>query len=60
MEGERDGREGESKIRGAFPGLTMAVDHELRLTISSALEVQDKQTNKQKTIGLEQFRVGVA
>ena len=44
MEGERDGREGESKIRGAFPGLTMAADHELRFTISSALEVQNKQT----------------
>ena len=47
MAGERDGREAESKFRGAFPGLMTAADHELSFTIRSAPE----STNEQKTVG---------
>lgn len=55
MAGERDGREAESKFRGAFPGLMTAADHELRFTIRSAPE----STNEHTAVGLAQFRVGV-
>lgn len=44
MAGESDGREVESKFRGAFPGLMTAADHELRFTIRSAPESTNKRT----------------
>lgn len=36
--------EGENKTRGVFCGSMMAVAHDPRVSISSALEVQDGQT----------------
>ena len=57
MAGERDGREAESKFRGAFPGLMTAADHELSFTIRSAPESTNKRT-KSSWPGTVQGRCG--